>query len=211
VKVLPLRASARVGLAVLLALGLAGCVVSEQSGQLVPDGNPRYWDQKLGEVSFHFDSPFNKAVVYGRSLLLALLGFWVFRAEQGGRRVLTLTLGVPLLVLAGFLLYRDLPTLLRYRIEAREDGLTIEIPPDVAHEVGWDGIEGMTVTGSELRRENPGPAGSNPFVDLPEWHAMDLTFAGGETVHVDLRRLSWEQRQSVWKAIAVRARLVERR
>lgn len=207
----PLRASARIALAALLTFGLAGCVVSEQSGQLVPDGNPRYWDQKLGEVSFHFDTPYNKAVVYGRSLLLALLGFWVFRAEQGGRRVLTVALGVPLLALALFLLYRDLPTLLRYRIEVLEGGLTLEIPPDVAHEVGWDGVEAMTVTGWELRRGKPGPAGPNPFVDLPEWQAMDLTFAGGETVHVDLRRLSWEQRQSVWKAIAVRARLVERK
>jgi hypothetical protein len=30
-------------------------------------------------------------------------------------------------------------------------------------------------------------------------------------VTVDLKRLSWEQRQSVWKAIAVRANLVERK
>jgi len=45
-------------LAFVLVAGLfaAGCMVSDQKGQLVPDGNPRYWDQKLGEVSFDFDS-----------------------------------------------------------------------------------------------------------------------------------------------------------
>lgn len=30
----------------LLAVSAAACMVSEQTGQLVPDGNPRYGDQR---------------------------------------------------------------------------------------------------------------------------------------------------------------------
>jgi hypothetical protein len=188
-----------------------GCMVSEQHGQLVPDGNPRYWDQKLGEVSFHFDSPFNKAVVFGRSLALVLFAVWIFRSETGGKRVLTYFLALPLVVIAVFLLVQDLPTLMRYRIAALDSGLTVEIPPEDVREVGWDGIESMSVSGWEMRRSLTEPTGKNPFRDVPEWEAMEITYAGGDTQKVDLRRLSWEQRQSVWKAIAVRAHLVERK
>jgi len=40
---------------------------------------------------------------------------------------------------------------------------------------------------------------------------MEVRVSGGDPIKVDLRRLSWEQRLSVWKAIAVRAHLVERK
>jgi len=30
----------------------------------------RYWDQKLGEITFHFDSAYNQGVIFGRSLAL---------------------------------------------------------------------------------------------------------------------------------------------
>jgi hypothetical protein len=186
-------------------------MVSEQTGQLVPDGNPRYWNQELGEVSFHFDTPFNQGVVYGRSALLALLGVWLFLAEKGGRKVLSFLLGLPLLGLAGFLLVHDLPTLRAFRIAALESGLVLEVPGEEARDVAWTAVESMTVSGWELRRGKPSPLGQNPFADLPEWETMELSFAGGDSVSVDLRRLSPEQRQSVWKAIAVRARLVEQK
>lgn len=194
----------------LLAVSAASCMISEQTGQLVPDGNPRYWDQKLGDVRFDFDSPYNKGVVYGRSLALALLAFWIFRAEKGGQRMLSLVLGLPLLLAAAFLLYRDLPTLRAYRIEATAGGLVLEIPPDVMREVRWNGVHSLTVSGWEMRRTSEDPRGKNPFADVPEWETMDLTLEGEETVRVDLRRLSWEQRQSVWKAIVVRAGLAPR-
>lgn len=194
-----------------LALGMAGCMVSEQTGQLVPDGNPRYWNQQLGEVTFHFDTPVNKGIVYGRSALLALAALWLFLAEKGGRRVLSFLLGLPLLAVAGFLLVKDLPTLQRFKIAALETGLVLEIPPAEVFEVPWSGIESMTVSGWELRRGKPTPLGPNPFADVPDWEIMDLTFAGADSVRVDLRRLSVEQRQSVWKAIAVRGRMVEQK
>ncbi len=199
--------------ALVLVTGLltAGCMVSDQKGQLVPDGNPRYWDQKLGEVSFDFDSTWNRTVVFGRSAALGLLALWILSAERGGKKVLSLFLGVPLVGLAAFLLYQDLPTLLHYRIAALEGGLVMEIPPDVSVDTGWNAVEGLSVTGWEMKRGAPGPLGKNPFADVPEWEAMEVRLAGGETVAVDLRRLSWEQRQSVWKAIAVRAGLVEKK
>ena len=188
-----------------------GCMVSDQKGQLVPDGNPRYWNQKLGEVSFDFDSTWNRGAVFGRSVALGLLALWIFAAERGGKKVLSLFLGLPLLGLAGFLLYQDLPTLLHYRIAALESGLVIEIPPDTSVDAGWNAVESLSVTGWEIKRGAQGPLGKNPFTDVPEWETMDVRLAGGELVTIDLRRLSWEQRQSVWKAIAVRAGLVERK
>lgn len=198
-------------LVVVASLLAAACMVSEQRGQLVPDGNPRYWDQKLGEVSFDFDTPWNRTAVYGRSAALVLAALWIFSAERGGKKMLSLVLGLPLVVAAGFLLYQDLPTLQRYRIAALDSGLVIEIPPDVSIDAGWNAVESLSVTGWEMKRGAPGPLGKNPFTDVPEWETMDVRVAGEDLVTVDLRRLSWEQRQSVWKAIAVRARLVERK
>jgi hypothetical protein len=185
----------------------AGCMVSNQKGQLVPDGNPRYWDQKLGEVTFHFDSTYNQGVVFGRSLALVLVALWVFASERGGKRVLTFVLGVPLVLGAAFLLVRDLPTLRHYRIAVLDDGLTLEIPPEPAREIPWAAIDSLFVSGRELKRGPADPRGRNPFVDVPEWERMELRTTGGESFEVDLSRLSWEQRQSVWKAIVVRAGL----
>jgi len=191
-----------------VAVLCTGCMISEQDGQLIPDGNPRYWNQQLGEVRFHFDSTFNKAALVARSAVLVLIAMWVFAAEKGGKRVLSLALGVPLLAGAGYLAYRDLPTLRHYDIAAREDGLTLAIPPAPRRVIAWGEIETMTVRGIELRRSLvPPPGGRNPFVDLPEWETMEIRIAGGETFTVDLTRLSPEQRQSVWKAIVVRAQL----
>jgi hypothetical protein len=186
-------------------------MISDQKGQLVPDGNPRYWDQKLGEVSFDFDSTWNRGVVFGRSAALGLLALWLFASERGGKKVLSLFLGVPLVGLAAFLLYQDLPALLHYRIAALESGLVIEIPPDTSVDTGWNAVESLSVTGWEMKRGAAGPLGKNPFTDVPEWETLEVRLVGGESATVDLRRLSWEQRQSVWKAIAVRAGLVERK
>jgi hypothetical protein len=195
----------------LLALLTAGCMISEQTGQLVPDGNPRYWDQKLGEVTFHFDSTWNRVAIFGRSALLALLALWIFRSESGGKRLLTFAVGIPLLVVAAWLVAKDLPSLRRYKIAALEHGLVVEIPPDLSREVPWRDVDSMDVTGWELKRGAPPPGGANPFTDVPEWERMQVHTTAGDTIDVDLKRLSWEQRQSVWKAIAVRAHLVERK
>jgi hypothetical protein len=190
-----------------VALLSAGCMISEQDGQLIPDGNLRYWNQQLGDVRFHFDSTFNKVVLYGRSAALVVVALWVFAAERGGKPLFSLVLGPPLLAAASFLVYRDLPTLREYEIAARAGGLTLAIPPAPRREMTWDEIETMSVKGVELRRSQEPPGGKNPFVDLPEWESMELRTTSGETFTVDLTRLSQEQRQSVWKAIVVRARL----
>ena len=195
----------------LISLLAAGCMISEQTGQLVPDGNPRYWDQKLGEVTFHFDSTWNRVVVFGRSALLALLALWFIRSESGGKRLLTYAVGIPLLMVAAWLVAKDLPSLRRYKIAALEHGLVIEIPPDPMREVPWTDVQSMLVTGWELKKGAPPPGGANPFTDVPEWERMQVHTSSGDTFDVDLKRLSWEQRQSVWKAIAVRAHLVERK
>ena len=44
----------------------SGCMISEQAGQM-----PQ-------ELAFHFDTDFNRAIVFGRVIALVLLVMWVF-------------------------------------------------------------------------------------------------------------------------------------
>jgi hypothetical protein len=56
---------------------------------------------------------------------------------------------------------------------------------------------------------SPYPIPFRRRLELPDWHSMRITVAGGATHDVDLKLLSLEQRQILWRAIARRANLVE--
>lgn len=185
-----------------LALFLCGCLISEQEGE------------GTEELTFHFDSTFNKAVVYGRSAALGLLAFWFFAAERGtSKKVASIALGLPALGLAGWFLFRDLPTLQHYRVEVRDGGLYLRIPPEPEKEVQWGSIETMVIKGIEYQRGtvNPVTRQKDMWTDLPDWHTLELRLVGEDPYAVDLERLSVEQRQTLWKAIATRARMVEQK
>lgn len=210
--------------AVVLALSMlcAGCLVSEQQGTVHTLYNPNQDGSTSGEFTIHFDNAYNKGVVFGRSALLALLGLWFVSVELGCRtKTLTLVLGAPALAASAWLLNQDLPTLLRYRINVRAAGLRVEIPPAAAREIVWDQLQGMTVLGHEFPRlgsrdprprlgpRDLRPENDSPVADIADWRTLDLRLAGGEVLKIDLSRLSLEQRITVFRAIAMRARLVE--
>lgn len=129
----------------------AGCLLSEQAGVLFPDG-----DARVGEIALHFDSTYNKALVYGRSALLVILALFVFSLERGTwKKGLSAMIGVPLLAASGWLVTRDLPTLRDYRIQLLSSGLFVRIPPEPERKLAWDEIESMAVQGLSTRVSGP--------------------------------------------------------
>lgn len=191
----------------------AGCLISEQAGVLLPDGPQG--DGRLGEISLHFDSTYNRALVYGRSALLVMLALFVFALERGTwKKTLSALIGVPVLAASGWLVTRDLPTLQGYRVQILASGLFVRIPPGAERKFAWDEIEAMTVHGQEYPRL--GSRAGRPLKDdglwklgIAEWKTADLKLTRGETSVIDLTRLSIEHRQTLFLTIAKRAGLVE--
>jgi hypothetical protein len=179
----------------------AGCMVSEQVGDFNTD------------LTFHFASDVNRYLLFGRSAGLGIIAFWIFSAEKKSpKKVVSVLLGLPALGVAGYLLYRDYPALKSYRIELLSSGLYIRVPPEPEIHVDWNSIERMEIKGVDYGRgiRSPNPLSQTSyFTDLPDWQDMTLTLTNKETYHVDLSRLSVEQRQILWRGIAKRAQLVE--
>lgn len=180
------------------------CMISEQIGEMPQD------------LAFHFDTDFNRALLFGRSLLLAAFAFWVFRAW--GKKAGAILVGTAVLITSGWIFFQDYPSLKGYRVEVVEDGLQLNIPPHPENFVPWSAIERMDLAGYEwMNIGTPGGAGANPFApkanyawsELPEWETMDITTRDGEVHTVNLKRLSIEQRQILSQAIVKRARLVK--
>ncbi len=75
-------------LLVLLA-GLTGCLISTQEGERshVNSKHPE-------EITFHFDTGYNKAVLFGRSAALLLVPLWVFAKRRGGGNTIPAIVGV---------------------------------------------------------------------------------------------------------------------
>jgi hypothetical protein len=182
------------GLLCLFLLSGSACMISEQVGQ----------DRE--DLTFHFDTGFNRTMLFGRSGVIAVVALWLFAGAK--KSPVSAVLGVVLLAGAGYLLVKDYPTLSRYRVEVLGDGLTIAIPPEPDKVLAWGSIEEMYIEGM-------GPADGLPKDEferrlaLPDWHSMKITVTGGATEEVDLKLLSVEQRQILWRAIARRASLVE--
>ncbi len=200
-----------------LALSLCGCfLVSEQTGQLIPDGDPRFWDGKLGDVVIHFDSTYNKGLLFLRTVGMLGFAWWVWNTERrSSSKVLTLALAAPLTLAAVVLLVRDFPMVRSYRIAMKASGLEMRIPPRTRIDVPWSQVEGLHVSGVEWHTGAATPGGragnkDRTFLDLPEWETMELSLTDGTKTTVDLTRLSIEQRGTVFKTIATRAGLQKR-
>jgi hypothetical protein len=170
-----------------------GCLISEQSGQGRED------------LTFYFDTGFNRSVLFGRSGALALVGVWLFAGSK--KSTPSLVLAVGFLGAAAWLLIKDYPTLDRYQVQVLGEGLLLSIPPEAEKTLAWSSIEEMYVEGigsSQVPRDE-----FQRRLELPDWHSMRIAVAGGATHDVDLKLLSVEQRQILWRAIARRANLVE--
>jgi len=196
---------------VMLCLAAGGCMISEQEGRLTPEGNPRYHvGQGIQPAEIHFRSPLNYGIVFGRSLGLCLVALFFLKSGPGRTRsAVTTVIGAGLLAAAIWLLVRDLPTLLKYRIGLVDAGLELSIPPESPRTIPWDGIEEMKIEGSSWYSSGQSRFENAPILELAEWESVELGLAGDETLTLDVSKLSIEQRKTVWAAIAARAQLVK--
>ena len=178
----------------LFLLSSSGCMISEQEGQ----------DRE--DLTFHFDTEFNRIILFARSGVLAAVAVWLFAGSK--KNAVPILFGVVFLAAAAWLLIKDYPTLSRYRVQVLGEGLVLAIPPEEEKTLPWVAIEELYVEGMGSASEMPRDEFERRL-SLPDWHSMRITEAGGAVHEVDLKLLSVEQRQILWRAIARRANLVE--
>lgn len=196
-----------IALALLASAALAGCMISDQSGQM-PQRLPGFGSGYTApeDVTYHFDSGFNWGVVLGRSGLLLIVALWLYFSVAG---TVPRVLAVVLLGVAAWLLYQGLVTLTGYRVEVRiNSGLYVSVPPADPMDIPWGTIETLDVSGFEWQRAQVRQGfGPNPqatklaFTELPDWRTMSFVLTDGRSLELDVERLSIEQRQSLLNAI----------
>jgi hypothetical protein len=162
------------------------------------------------EVTIHFDTTFNRILLFGRSGLAALLALWFLSSwsKEAGW-----VLGLGSLALAGWLIHHDYPILTNYRVAVLDGGLYLRIPPEPEKQIAWSSIEGMELAGHAWAslggRHIIGKESRTPYLELPEWETMDILLTGGQKQTVNLKLLSIEQRQIFAMAIVKQANLAE--
>ena len=202
-------------LALMAATTLAGCMISDQTGQMpqrLPGHGSGYSAPE--DITYHFDSTFNWVIVLGRSLLLVVVGAWFFFSVSG---TIPRIIGTILGLVAAWLLVQGLVTVMRYSVMVDIDrGLVVSVPPDAAVDIPFETIETLDISGYEWQRAQVAPGfGPNPqakklhFTELPDWRTMKLALSDGRSVELDLERLSIEQRQTLLNAIVRYGKLIE--
>ncbi len=201
----------RVLFVISLLLLVGGCMISEQIGEPVGQGRNRMPSK---DVTMHFDTQFNRILVFGRSALLAVLALWIFSAWR--KSPVGMLIGAGTLVFAGWLIVKDYPSLTGYRIEVVESGLHLNIPPDLEEKIPWGSVQSLELAGHEWASVGGGsymgPLGREHRtvgVELPDWETMTITLTGGQTYTLDLKLLSVEHRQIFSQALVKRAGLVK--
>jgi hypothetical protein len=165
------------------------------------------------DVTIHFDTQFNRIIIFGRSAGLAVLAFWILSAWR--KSPVGILIGAGTLVFAGWLVVKDYPALTGYRIEVVESGLHLNIPPDLEETIPWGSVQSLELAGHEWASIGGGsymdPLGQQHRkfgVELPDWETMAVT-AGGKTYPLNLKLLSVEHRQIFSQALVKRAGLVK--
>jgi hypothetical protein len=169
-----------------------GCMISEQEGQ----------DRE--DLTFYFDTEFNRTILFARAAALVFVAVWLFAVSK--KNAVPIALGVLFVAAAGWLMIRDYPTLSRYRVQVLGEGLTLAIPPEPEKTLPWGAIEEIYVEGMESTGEMPRDEFERR---LALRLALDAPTVAGERPQSRSQRLSVEQRQTLWRAIARRANLVE--
>jgi hypothetical protein len=192
-------------------------MISEQTGEMpqkLPGLGSGYTAPE--DITYHFASGFNWAIVLGRSFVLLVVALWLYRSVGS---TVPKALAAVLLAIAGWLLYQGLVTLTRYRVEVRvESGLLMSVPPAELVEVPWGTIESLAVSGFEWQRPQMAPglglvpqAAKVPFTELPDWRTMSFVLTDGRSLTLDVERLSIEQRQTLLNAIVRYGQLTEQK
>jgi hypothetical protein len=189
-------------LLILLVLGLPGCLISEQIGDRAHVNSPM-----PDEFTFHFNTSFNQALLFGRSAALLLICLWAVSARvKGGGNALPLFIAVAALVWSGWLLMTGWSTVFNYRIEVRSDQLLLDIPSEPELIVHWDDIASAR-GGGIARNASFGDAINQEIKWSSEWENLTILLKDGRKLELDLRRLSIEQRGTLWRAIARKAKV----
>lgn len=197
-------------LAVSLLVLSTGCLVSEQIGEPVGHGSSRMAGE---DVAIHFDTDFNRIILFGRSAALVVFALWIFSAW--GLKPGPILVGGALIGVAGWLIAKDYPALEGYRLEVAAEGLTLKVPPDLDTLVPFRSIEELELEGFGYARIGGGPQFTgqgmtqSAGLELPDWKTMKLTLTGGEIHTIQLDELSIEHRQILANALIKRAGLVE--
>ena len=194
----------------LLAFTAAGCLVSEQIGEPVGRGRSQ---RPSEDVTIHFDTDFNRAVIFGRSAALLGIGLWIFSAW--GLKPGPIIVGGALIGAAGWFVLKDYPSLKGYRLDVAAEGLTLKVPPELDTLISWRSIEDLELegftyarVGGETSMNFLGQVHQSAGVELPDWKTMKLT-AGGLTHMIQLDELSIEHRQIFANALVKRAGMVK--
>jgi hypothetical protein len=181
---------------------MCGCVVSQQEGERthVNAADP-------DEIEFHFNTAFNRAVLFGRSALLLAFAAWLLpRKGTGSGSIAPIVLAVAVLIGSAWLLMTGWSKVFDYRIAVHNDALSLNVPSQSELMIAWSEIEEI---------EGEGKALDVTFLDgkgqamkyASEWEDLTITVRGGKQHFVDLRPLSVEQRGVLWRAIARKAEL----
>jgi len=187
-----------------------GCLVSEQIGGPIGHGNSL---RPGDDVAIHFDTEFNRILMFGRSALLVVVAAWIF--HSWGARAGSILVGGGILVAAGWFFVKGYSTLAGYRVEVAESGLTLKVPPELDEQIPWQNVEGLELEGWGYARiggsmqYSPLGGATQAALELPDWETMKVLVTGGNAFVIDLSKLSIEHRQIFAKALIKRADLVE--
>ena len=189
-------------LTVVLSLSLCGCMISTQDGERT-HVNSKHPD----EIAFHFDTPFNTALVFGRSALLLLVPLLLWKARsKGGDAILPGIVAVACLAAAIWWFHAGWTRASGYRIDVGTEALSVRIPGSPDFDITWEQVESVDVKGTayDVRLADKSGVG----VDwAPEWEDLTIGSINGTFHDVDLRPLSVEQRGNLWRAIVRKAKL----
>jgi hypothetical protein len=184
-----------------MVFGLSGCLISTQVGERTHVDLP-----PPDEMTFHFNTPFNKILLFGRSAALLLICLWALSARvKGGDNTLALIIAAAALVGSGWWLIVGWSTVFDYRVVVHDELLHLDIPSEPDRIIPWQDIE--TVRGGGIARNASfGDAINQEIKWASEWEDLTITLKDGRKLEVGLRRLSVEQRGTLWRAIARKTR-----
>ena len=185
-----------------IILGLPACMISTQEGERTHVNSPA-----PDEITFHFNTAFNKVLLFGRSGALLLVALWgVSGRNRAGDNTFGYVIAAAALVLSGWLLMTGWSTVFSYRIEIRSDQIHLGIPSEPDQIIPWDDID--TMEGEGVAWDISIGDGKGQVAKwAPEWEDMTITLQDGRKRDVDLRPLSVEQRGTLLRAIVRLAHL----
>lgn len=190
---------------VFLSLVCVGCLISEQTGTNAPAGTGTFWgrERPVGDVTFHFRTIYNYLLVVLRLVVaVGLIWFTGRHMRKGGRDFRILVPAGVLAIGAVVICVQAVFAVFGYRIALNDEVLELNIPFELSLQVPWDEIQGAHILTTNWSRE--GDLRSTHL--YTEWEELELVTTS-DRHHIDLGRLSWEQRSNLCQAIIGRADL----